>query len=119
MGLLGTVWGIYHALVAIGVSGQAALERVPGNLVEAGQAGGHRHRAAGQGTGLIHGAQRGDLLHDVATAAEGAHRHAAADHLAERREIRRDAVVTLRALRPDAETGHHFVEDQHRAVLRA
>ena len=30
VGLLGTVWGIYHALVAIGLSGQAALEKVAG-----------------------------------------------------------------------------------------
>lgn len=35
VGLFGTVWGIYHALVAIGVSGQAALERVAGPVGEA------------------------------------------------------------------------------------
>lgn len=31
----GTVWGIYHALVAIGISGQAALEKVAGPVGEA------------------------------------------------------------------------------------
>jgi biopolymer transport protein ExbB len=35
IGLLGTVWGIYHALVAIGISGQAALEKVAGPVGEA------------------------------------------------------------------------------------
>ena len=35
VGLFGTVWGIYHALVAIGISGQAALERVAGPVGEA------------------------------------------------------------------------------------
>ena len=35
VGLLGTVWGIYHALLAIGLSGQAALENVAGPVGEA------------------------------------------------------------------------------------
>jgi len=35
VGLFGTVWGIYHALVAIGVSGQAALEKIAGPVGEA------------------------------------------------------------------------------------
>jgi biopolymer transport protein ExbB len=35
VGLLGTVWGIYHALLAIGMSGQAALEKVAGPVGEA------------------------------------------------------------------------------------
>ena len=35
VGLFGTVWGIYHARVAIGVSGQAALEKVAGPVGEA------------------------------------------------------------------------------------
>ena len=35
VGLLGTVWGIYHALIAIGLSGQAALEKVAGPVGEA------------------------------------------------------------------------------------
>ena len=34
VGLFGTVWGIYHALVAIGISGQAALEKVAGPVGE-------------------------------------------------------------------------------------
>ena len=35
VGLLGTVWGIYHALLASGLSGQAALEKVAGPVGEA------------------------------------------------------------------------------------
>ena len=35
VGLFGTVWGIYHALVAIGVSGQAGIEKVAGPVGEA------------------------------------------------------------------------------------
>jgi biopolymer transport protein ExbB len=35
VGLFGTVWGIYHALVAIGASGQATIDKVAGPVGEA------------------------------------------------------------------------------------
>ena len=35
VGLFGTVWGVYHALVAIGVSGAGTLDRVAGPVGEA------------------------------------------------------------------------------------
>jgi biopolymer transport protein ExbB len=35
VGLFGTVWGIYHALLAIGATGQASLDRVAGPVGEA------------------------------------------------------------------------------------
>lgn len=35
VGLFGTVWGIYHALVAIGMSGQASIDKVAGPVGEA------------------------------------------------------------------------------------
>lgn len=35
VGLFGTVWGIYHALVAIGTSGQAGIDKVAGPVGEA------------------------------------------------------------------------------------
>ncbi|MDR2788115.1 MAG: MotA/TolQ/ExbB proton channel family protein [Candidatus Accumulibacter sp.] len=35
IGLFGTVWGIYHALLSIGVSGQASLDKVAGPVGEA------------------------------------------------------------------------------------
>jgi biopolymer transport protein ExbB len=35
VGLFGTVWGIYHALMAIGMSGQGSLDKVAGPVGEA------------------------------------------------------------------------------------
>ena len=76
----------------------------------------HRQRIAAQRAGLINRAQRREQIHDVRAPAERAHRQAAADDFAEARQIRRDAEPFLRAARRQAETGHHFVENQQRAV---
>lgn len=35
VGLLGTVWGIYHALIKIGLSGEASIDKVAGPVGEA------------------------------------------------------------------------------------
>ena len=35
VGLFGTVWGIYHALLAIGLSGQSSIDKVAGPIGEA------------------------------------------------------------------------------------
>jgi len=35
VGLFGTVWGIYHALTAIGIAGQASIDKVAGHVGEA------------------------------------------------------------------------------------
>ena len=70
---------------------------------------------AGQRARLVDRTERRELLHDVATAAEGADRHAAADDLAERGEIGPHAVELLSAAERDAKSGHDLVEDQHRA----
>lgn len=35
LGLLGTVWGIYHALVNIGLTGQASIDKIAGPVGEA------------------------------------------------------------------------------------
>jgi biopolymer transport protein ExbB len=35
VGLFGTVWGIYHALISIGVSGEASIDKVAGPVGEA------------------------------------------------------------------------------------
>src|SRR3546814_4604512 len=37
VGLFGTVWGIYHALTAIGISGQASIDKVAGPVGGAGE----------------------------------------------------------------------------------
>ena len=78
--------------------------------------GGHRQRVARQRARLVDRPGRRDLLHQVAPAAVGADRQAAADDLAERRQVGRDAEPLLRAAARHAEAGHHLVEDQQRAV---
>ena len=78
----------------------------------------HRERIAGERARLVDGPERSDLLHDLAPPAVRADGQPAADHLAERRQVGRDAVQRLRAARSDAEAGHHLVEDQQRAVRR-
>lgn len=35
IGLFGTVWGVYHALIAIGMSGQSGLDKIAGPVGEA------------------------------------------------------------------------------------
>jgi len=35
VGLFGTVWGIYHALMSIGAAGQATIDKVAGPIGEA------------------------------------------------------------------------------------
>src|SRR3546814_9720026 len=52
------------------------------------QAGGHRNRVAAERTGLVDRLARCDLLHQFTAAAVGAHRHAAADDLADRKSTR-------------------------------
>jgi biopolymer transport protein ExbB len=51
VGLFGTVWGIYHALMAIGVAGQATIDKVAGPIGEA-----LDHDRAGPGRGHPGGA---------------------------------------------------------------
>ncbi len=92
------------------------MEAGYGQPFQRGQAGRHGDRVPGQRSGLVDRTEGGQLLHDVAAPAEGAHRHAAADDLAERGQVRANAVALLRATARDAEAGHHLVEDQHRAV---
>ncbi len=60
-----------------------------------------------------------ELFHDLAPAAHRAHRHPAADYLAERGEVRPDPVARLRAALGDAETGHYLVENEDCAVPAA
>ena len=55
----------------------------------------HRDGIARKRACLVDGAERRDVLHDVAAPAERADRHAAADDLAERRQVRPDAVQLL------------------------
>ena len=79
----------------------------------------HRERVSRQRAGLIHRPQGCELFHDLASAAERAERQAAADHLAERRQVRPDAVMRLGAAERDAKSGHHLIEYEQRAMARA
>ena len=56
-------------------------------------------------------------MHYIQTTAVSAHRHAAADNLPERREVRLDAVQPLRAVDAHAETRHDFVYNQERPMF--
>ena len=78
---------------------------------------GHREWVPRQRPRLVHGAGRSDELHDLAAPTVRPHREAASDHLAERRQVGRDAVERLRSARMHAEPGHHLVEDEQGAVL--
>ena len=84
-----------------GLRGQRLVEARRLDQLQRRQTGGHRQRIARQRAGLIDRAERRDLFHDLAPAAEGAERHAAADHLAEGGQVRRDAVTgPARTCRP-------------------
>ena len=71
--------------------GQLGPEGVIVDQLQRRQSGRHGDRVAGQRARLVDRAVRRDARHDVGTAAESRRRHAAADDLAERREVGRDA----------------------------
>ena len=108
-----------HRRAASVVAASALVEARARDRLERREARRHRDRVAGERAGLVDGPERRDAFHDVAAPAVRADRHAAADDLAERGEVGRDAVERLRAAERDAEAGHDLVEDQQRAVPRA
>ena len=76
----------------------------------------NRQGVAGQGARLVHGTQRGNLLHDLPSAAVGAHGEAPTDDLAKARQVRRDAVALLGAAIGHPEAGDHLIEDEQGVV---
>ena len=80
--------------------------------------GGGRERIPAKRARLIDLADGRHRVHNVAPAAVRADREPAPDNLAERREVRRYAVVLLRAPLGDAKAGHDLVENQHGAGFR-
>ena len=78
-----------------------------------------RQRIARQRPGLINRTVRRKLVHDFGASAKCADRQSAADYFSKRSQIRFDSVNFLRAAARDAKSGHHFVENQKRAVPRA
>ena len=103
----------------VGHGRQALMEVGLAEEFQRGEAGDHRHGISRQRAGLVHGAQWGELLHDVAAAAECADRHAAADDLAQGGEIRTHAIQGLRPAQMHAKAGHDLVENQQRAAAIA
>ena len=89
------------------------------SILQRGDAGGRGQRIAAERAGLKHFARRQHVIHDLGPAAVGADRQPAADDLAQRRQVGLDAQQRLRPAVGHAEAGHHFVEDQQRAVLAA
>ena len=113
--------------MALGDAAQAGLEIGGGALEllvglgarEARQrreAGRHRERVARQRAGLVDRAERCEPLHQVAAPAERGGRHAAADDLAQHRQVRDDVVALLRTAARDAEARHDLVEHEQRAA---
>src|SRR5260370_35492767 len=76
----------------------------------------HRHRIAGESSSLIDRSQGSNLAHDIGAPTVGRQRKTSANDFAERREIGLDSIKLLRAAQGQAESSHHFIEDQQRAV---
>ena len=94
------------------------------DFAQGGQAAGGGDGVARERAGLIDGAERGELLHDIALAAKGGQGHAAAYDFAHDGDVGREArdglgVQALHAAQRGAKAGHHFVIDEQRAVLGA
>ena len=90
-----------------GARAERLEEARPRDLVQGREAAGGRDRVAGQGAGLVDGAERRELLHHRALGAERRERHAAADDLAEDADVGlepgdRPGVEALRAAEADA-----------------
>ena len=76
----------------------------------------HRQRITGERPGMEDFAVGGKLRHNLGASAESADGQAAADDLAQRRQVGADAEPFLRSSAGDAKAGHHFIENQQRIV---
>jgi len=81
------------------------------NNVQGGKPGGHGDGVARQSSRLVHRPERRDMFHDLVFAAEGAHRHAATDDLAQCGEVGFNAVIALRAGEPETKARHYLIQD--------
>ena len=92
--------------------------------MQGGQAAGRGDRVATQGAGLIHRAQRGQVLHDGAWPPKSRQRHAASNDLAQHRDVGAETrqglgIQALGAAQCNTKTGHDFVKHQQCTVLCA
>ena len=78
----------------------------------------HGNGVARQGACLVNRAQRRNAVHNLFFTTKRCQRHPAADDFAHGGQIGRDAVHRLRAAQRHAKACHHFVVNQHAAVLR-
>ena len=66
---------------------------------------------------MIDRSQRRQTIHDVTASAKRAHGQSAADDLAETRQVGLDTETFLRPAPGKTKAGHHFIENQQRAVV--
>ena len=93
----------FEALVGGGVEGR-----------ERGEAGRGGQRVPRERAGLVNAAERGQVAHQLATAAEGAHRQPTADDLAETPQVGPYPVELRGPAAGQPEARDHLVEDQQR-----
>ena len=86
-------------------------------IAEGGEAGGHGQRIAAQRAGLVDGTEGRELIHQGALAAEDADRQSAADDFAEGEQVGIEAIQLTGAAQSHAESGHHFIDNEQRAVF--
>ena len=106
---------------ALGEAGREGLEPIVGGSSRRSRKvvrpGGHRQRIARERAGLVDRPDGRDVVHDRGRGTIGRRRQAAADDLAQDRQVGRDAIARLGAAVGQAEAGHHLVEDEEGPVL--
>ena len=84
--------------------------------LEHGQSGGHGEGISAEGSGLVDGAERRDLVHQRGRAAVGAYGESATNHLAQGGEVWPNGVELLCTAVADAEARHYLVKDQQTSL---
>mmetsp|Transcript_12671 Transcript_12671/g.23916 ORF Transcript_12671/g.23916 Transcript_12671/m.23916 type:complete len:213 (-) Transcript_12671:893-1531(-) len=75
----------------------------------------HGQRITRQGTGLVHGSRRGNLLHDVFPSTISSHGQTSTDHFTHGGQVWCDSKVLLGATFRDSEACHDLIKAQERA----
>ena len=99
----GTPASLSAAPIAACTAADGGVEMLVHGVVrraEGGQAGRGGDRVPGQRAGLVHRPERAPEVHDVGPPAESADRQAAADHLAERQQVRARPALGRPAVQP-------------------
>ena len=96
---------------------QLAADIVSAHVGKVDDTGCHSQRVAAQSAGLIHGANRSNLFHDLAFTAVSGYRQPAADNFAQTGDIRINAVEALRRFFTAAEARHDFITDKQCSIF--